>query len=65
MPTALHPKRWWNFCMPEDSKKEIEPVFVELCFYTDWEYWNMLPLDIVQKPLWISCYFDTKRLDIV
>ena len=22
MPIACHPKRWWNFCMPEDEKKE-------------------------------------------
>ena len=24
-----HPKRWWNFCMSEDVKKEIEPIFTE------------------------------------
>ena len=29
MPTAWHPKRWWNFCMREDEKKEIEPIFTE------------------------------------
>ena len=27
MPTAWHPKGWWNFCMSEDEKKEIEPIF--------------------------------------
>ena len=26
---AWRPKRWWNFCMPEDVKKEIEPIFTE------------------------------------
>ena len=25
---AWHPKRWWNFCMSEDEKKEIDPIFV-------------------------------------
>ena len=32
IPTALHPKRWWNFCMLEDGKKEIEPIFTKYCF---------------------------------
>ena len=27
-----HPKRWWNFCISEDEKKEIEPIFTEKCF---------------------------------
>ena len=27
MPIAWHPKRWGNFCMPEDDKKEIDPLF--------------------------------------
>ena len=22
-----HSKPWWNFCMSEDEKKEIEPIF--------------------------------------
>ena len=22
MPIALHPEKWWNFCMPEDEKKK-------------------------------------------
>ena len=26
---AWHPRRWWNFCMSKDKKKEIEPVFTE------------------------------------
>ena len=29
MSVAWHPKRWWNFCMSEDEKKEIEPIFTE------------------------------------
>ena len=28
-PIAWYPKRWWNFCMLEDEKKEIEPIFTE------------------------------------
>ena len=29
MAIVRHPKRWWNFCMSEDKKKEIEPIFNE------------------------------------
>ena len=29
MPMAWHPKRWWDFWMTEDEKKEIELVFTE------------------------------------
>ena len=29
MPIAWHPKRWWNFCMSEDEKKEMDPIFIE------------------------------------
>ena len=29
IPIVWHPKRWWNFCMTEDEKKEIEPIFIE------------------------------------
>ena len=29
MQIAWHPSRWWNFCMPEDEKKEKEPLFTE------------------------------------
>ena len=29
MVIVQHPKRWWNFCMSEDKKKEIEPIFNE------------------------------------
>ena len=27
MPIAWHPKRWYNFCMLEDEKKETKPIF--------------------------------------
>ena len=29
IPIAWHPKRWWNFCMPQDDKKEIELIVTE------------------------------------
>ena len=29
IPVAWRPKRWWNFCMSKDDKKEIEPIFTE------------------------------------
>ena len=29
MHIAWYPKRWWNFCMSEDEKKEKEPIFTE------------------------------------
>ena len=29
MPIAWHPKKRWNFCISEDEKKEIEPIFTE------------------------------------
>ena len=29
MPIAWHSKRWWNFCMSENEKKDIEPIFAE------------------------------------
>ena len=67
MPIAWHPKRWWNFCMSEDDKNRnrVNFYFLMLLMYTTWEYWNILPLDIVQKSLWISSRFDTQSLDIV
>ena len=27
MSIAWHPKRWWNFCMFKDEKKEIWDVY--------------------------------------
>ena len=32
MSVAGHHKKWWNFCLSEDEKQEIEPVFTEKCF---------------------------------
>ena len=29
MPVVWHPKRWWDCCVSEDQKKEIDPMFVE------------------------------------
>ena len=29
MPMAWYLKGWWDFCMSEDEKKEIEPIFTE------------------------------------
>ena len=29
MPVAWHPKRWGSFCVSENEKKEIEPIFTE------------------------------------
>ena len=29
MPLAWDPKRWWNFCVSEDEKKEAKPIFTE------------------------------------
>ena len=27
MPIAWHPSRWWDWCMPEDKKKETEKLW--------------------------------------
>ena len=27
-----HPKKWWNVCMSEDEKKQIELIFTYQCF---------------------------------
>ena len=29
MPVALHPNRWWDWCVSEDEKKEIDPMLIE------------------------------------
>ena len=29
MAVAWHPHRWWDGCMSEDEKKEINPMFIE------------------------------------
>ena len=28
-PLAQHPDIWWDWCMSEDEKKEIDPIFIE------------------------------------
>ena len=27
MPTAWHPSRWWDWCIPEEEKKETEKLW--------------------------------------
>ena len=29
MPVVWHPNRWWDWCVSEDEKKEIDPMFIE------------------------------------
>ena len=29
MTIAWYPKQWWNFCISEDEKKEIELIFTD------------------------------------
>ena len=29
MLVVWHPKKWWDFSMSEDKKKEIEPIFTK------------------------------------
>ena len=29
MPVAWHPNGWWDWCVSEDEKKEIDPIFIE------------------------------------
>ena len=29
MPVVWHPYIWWDWCMLEDEKKEIDPMFTE------------------------------------
>ena len=54
MPTAWHPKRWWNFCVSEDKKKEIKLIFTEGLYksvrrqYMKCGYWNILPLEVLK-----------------
>ena len=32
MPIVWHPKRWWNFCMSKNEKKEIELILLSNAF---------------------------------
>ena len=29
MPVVWNPDRYWDWCMSEDGKKEIDPMFIE------------------------------------
>ena len=29
MPVAWHPARWWDWCLSEDEKKGVEPIFTD------------------------------------
>ena len=29
MPAEWHPNRLWDWCVSEDEKKEIDPIFIE------------------------------------
>ena len=29
IPVAWHTDRWWDWCMSENGKKEIDPMFIE------------------------------------
>ena len=29
MPVAWHPTRWWEWCMSENEKEEIEPFLID------------------------------------
>ena len=29
MPAACHPNIWWDWCMSEDLKEEIDPMFIK------------------------------------
>ena len=29
MPVACHPNIWWDWCVSEDQKEEIDPMFIK------------------------------------
>ena len=29
MTVSWHPNRWWDWCVSEEGKKEIDPIFFE------------------------------------
>ena len=37
LPIAWHRKRWWDFSISEDDKKEIEPILLSNAFNV-WKY---------------------------
>ena len=54
MTIVWHPKRWWDWCVSEDEKKEIEHTWVFLFMYT---VSDLKFLWIVQKSLRIVQIF--------
>ena len=72
MPIASYPKRWWNFCMSEDVKKEIKQIFTKKRFQCTSAVQNMevsvqfttgnftQRLDMAQKYLSIFLIFGAK-----
>ena len=30
LPITWHPSRWWNWCIPDDDKKETEKLFLTI-----------------------------------
>ena len=37
MPIALHPLRWWDWCMSEDEKQQTEKIMeVNIGFFCIW-----------------------------
>ena len=54
MPLAWHPKRLWDWCVSEDEKKKVNRFLLSNAFNVcNWEYWDIWPLKIVKKSLWI------------
>ena len=51
----LHVRRW-------EKRNLINFYWVMFLMYTIWKYWNILPLDIAHKFLWISSHFAHKDL---
>ena len=43
MPIAWQPKRWWNVCIAEDEKKEIEPILLSNTFHV----YNVIPKNCI------------------
>ena len=29
MPVVWYANRWWGWCLSEDEKKEVDPIFIE------------------------------------
>ena len=55
MLVAWHSNRFWDWCVLEDEKKEIDPIFIEkLLKYLSVVYnWSILPLELLN-------YFESK-----